>query len=46
MANAMFAETMPKSPSQGTSGIFRIGLRRGKRNERINLARIPFAVLA
>jgi hypothetical protein len=46
MANAMFAERMPKSPSQGTSGISRIGLKRRKRNECINLARIPFAVLA
>jgi hypothetical protein len=42
----MFAERMPKSPSQGTSGIFQIGLRRIKSRERINLARIPAAVLA
>jgi hypothetical protein len=46
MASAMFAKTMPKSPSQGTSGISRIGLRRRKRNECINLAWIPAAVLA
>jgi hypothetical protein len=46
MANAMFAERMPKSPNQGTSGIFQIGLRRIKSRERIILARIPPAVLA
>jgi hypothetical protein len=46
MANAMFAERMPKSPNQGTSGISRTGSRRRKRNERINLARIPASVLA